>query len=401
MSDQPEAVIVSAVRLPTGRFLGALSSLKAPELGARAMRAALDRAGVPAEEIDEVFFGNVVSAGIGQAPARQAALAAGIPDGIPSTTINKVCGSGLKTAMLAAQAIRAGDGTTYLTGGMESMSNAPYLLPQARTGLRAGNGKLLDANIHDGLWCSTEDVHMGLLAEHIAQVYDVSRDAMDHFALASHQRAVAAQEAGAFRDEIVPVEIPQRRGPPTVVDRDEPPRSDTSLEALAKLPPAFCADGCVTAGNAPGLSDGAAALVVMERRAAERSGRPILARIAAYSSVAREPKLLFAAPPLAIRDVLERAGWAPGDVDLYELNEAFASQVLANARELGWDDGFLAEKLNVNGGAIALGHPLGASGARVLVTLLHALRARGLRRGVASLCLGGGGAVAMAVETEA
>ncbi len=398
MDRRPEPVIVGAARLPTGRFLGALAGLSAPELGARAIQSALERSGVAPDQVDEVFVGNVISAGLGQAPARQAALLAGLPDGVPATTINKVCGSGLKAVIFAAQAIRAGDGTTYVAAGMESMSNAPYLLPHARTGLRAGDAKLLDANVHDGLWCAREDRPMGLLAEHIAQIFEVSRDAQDRFALASHQRAVAAQESGAFEDELVPVSIVQRRGPPIVVDRDEPPRSDTSLEALASLTPAFCADGCVTAGNAPGLSDGAAAVVLMEREAAERAARPILGRIVGYSSVAREPKLLFAAPPLAIRDALARAGWAPHDVDLFELNEAFAAQVLANAKELGWDDSFLADKVNVNGGAIALGHPIGASGARVLVTLLYALRRRGLHRGIAALCLGGGGAVAMAVE---
>jgi acetyl-CoA C-acetyltransferase len=394
MDNRPEAVIVGAARVPTGRFLGKLAPLTAPQLGSVAIRAALDRSEVDPSSVDEVFFGNVVQAGVGQAPARQAALAAGLPDAVPATTINKVCGSGLKAVMLAAQAIRAGDETTYVAGGMESMSNAPYLLPGARTGYRLGDAQVVDANVHDGLWCACENVHMGMLAEHIAQVYEVSRKDQDRFALASHQKAVAAQQSGAFRDEIVPVPVPQGREPALVVDEDEPPRPDSSAEGLAKLRPAFSSDGSVTAGNAPGLSDGAAALVLMERSAAEAAGRPILARVLGYASAAREPKLLFAAPPLAIRVVLERTGLALPDFDLIELNEAFAAQAVANVRELGIDPA----KLNVNGGAIALGHPIGASGARVLVTLIYALRHRGLRRGLAALCLGGGGAVAMAVE---
>jgi len=399
MEESREVVIVGAARVPTGRFLGGLAPLTAPQLGALAIRAAIARSGVPADQIDEVLVGNVLQAGVGQAPARQAAIGAGIPDDIPATTINKVCGSGLKAAMLAAQAIRAGDGTCYVAAGMESMSNAPYLLPKARTGYRLGHVQALDVNLQDGLWCAFENQPMGMLAEHIAREFDVTREAQDDYALRSHQKAIAAQERGAFRDEMVAVEIPQRRGPPLVVDRDEPPRADTSLAALGKLAPAFCEGGCVTAGNAPGLSDGAAALVLMERRTAERSGRPILARVLGYANAAREPRMIFAAPPRAIGKVLQNTGLSLADFDLFELNEAFAAQVLANVKELGMSTAQVRDSLNVNGGAIALGHPIGASGARVLVTLIHALRQRGGRRGLAALCLGGGGAVAMAVET--
>ncbi len=396
MGEQREAVIVGAARIPTGRFLGMLASLSAPELGAVAIRGALQRSGIEPSSIDEVFIGNVVSAGVGQAPARQAAMKAGLPASIPATTVNKVCGSGLKAVMLAAQAIRAGDGTTYVAAGMESMSNAPYLLPKARTGYRLGHAELLDAEVHDGLWCAFENQHMGNLAEHIAQVYEISRTEQDRYALESQQKAVAAQTSGAFDAEIVPVEVTPRGGMPQLFDRDEPPRPSTTLEGLAKLAPVFESAGTVTAGNAPGLSDGAAALVVMERSQAERTGRPILARILGYANAAREPKMIFAAPPLAIQLLLQKTGLTLSDFDLIELNEAFAAQVLANVKELGLD----LSRLNVNGGAIALGHPIGATGARILVTLIYALRKRGVRRGLASLCLGGGGAVAMAVEAE-
>lgn len=396
MTSQPDAVIVGAARTPLGKFLGTLAGLSAPRLGAVAIRAALERSGVDPSQIDEVLMGNVVSAGVGQAPARQAAIAAGIPDSVPATTINKVCGSGLKAVMLAAQAIRAGDGVAYVAGGMESMSNAPYLLPQARSGYRLGHGQIVDANVHDGLWCSFVDQHMGVLAEHIAQVYDVSREEQDRYALESHRKAVAAQRNGAFAEEIVPIEVSRRGGASARIAEDETPRPDTSPEALAKLAPAFSKDGRVTAGNAPGLSDGAAALVLMERRAAERAGYPILARVLGYANAAREPRMIFAAPPLAIRAVLEKTGLSLDDVDLLEVNEAFAAQILANEKELGW----ARSKLNVQGGAIALGHPIGASGARILVTLIHALRRRGLKRGLAALCLGGGGAVAMAIDVS-
>jgi acetyl-CoA C-acetyltransferase len=396
MSDEG-VFVLSGARLPIGRFLGGLSGLTAPELGARAARSAIERAGVDPGEIDEVLLGNVVQAGVGQAPARQAALRAGVPEAVPATTINKVCGSGLKAAMLAAQAIRAGDGDLYLAGGMESMSNAPHLLPKARRGVRLGNAELVDSVVHDGLWCAHGDEHMGLCAERVARCFEVGREEQDRFALESHRKAVAAAQSGAFRDEIVPVEVPgTARGSTAVIDRDEGPRADTSLEALAALRPAFRPDGCVTAGNAPGLSDGAAALVIASRRATDRLGKKPLARIVGYAQAALEPGMLFAAPPLAVRRLLERVGWELGDVDLIELNEAFSAQVLANHRELGWD----WSRFNVNGGAVALGHPIGASGARVLVGLIYALRARGGGRGIASLCLGGGGAVAMAVEVE-
>ncbi len=389
-----DAVILSAVRLPIGRFLGGLSPLPATQLGAQAIRAAVDRAGLDPGQIDEVLMGNVVQAGEGQAPARQAALRAGLPDSVPATTVNKVCGSGLKTVMLAASAIRAGDGNLFVAGGMESMSNAPYLLPGARQGYRMGNREVLDAVIHDGLWCACGDEHMGMCAERIAECYGVTREEQDAFALESQRKALAAVRSGAFRDEIVPVEVPGPKGTTTVAE-DETPRPDTCAEALARLRPAFKKDGTVTAGNAPGLSDGAAAVVVASAEKAHELGKRPLARILGYAQAAREPGMLFGAPPLAIRKLLGRLGARLDDFDLIELNEAFAAQVVANHRELGWD----WAKFNVNGGAVALGHPIGASGARVLTTLVHALRARGGGRGIASLCLGGGGAVAMAVET--
>jgi acetyl-CoA C-acetyltransferase len=388
-----DALILSAARLPTGRFLGALSDLSATELGSRAVRAAVERARVDPATVDEVIFGNVVQAGVGQAPARRAALAGGIPDFVPAMTINKVCGSGLKAVMLAAQAIKAGDGDLFVAGGMESMSNAPHLLQRSRQGLRLGDATLADSVIHDGLWCSFGNEHMGSAAERIASCFNVTRQEQDQLALESHRKAVAAIESGAFDAEIVPVELQSRKGT-TVVDRDEPPRADTSLEALAKLRPAFAEGGLVTAGNAPGLSDGAAALVVASGRRARELGAEPLARVTGYASAAREPGMIFAAPPLAVARLLDRTGLRFEDFDLIELNEAFAAQVWANHRELGWD----WARFNVNGGAIALGHPIGASGARILVTLVHALRARGGGRGLASLCLGGGGAVALSVE---
>ncbi len=387
-----EAVIVSAARTPIGKFLGALSSFSATELGAIAIREAVQRAGVPGDQIEEVIMGNVVSAGVGQAPARQAAIRAGLPDDLPAVTINKVCGSGLKAVMLAAQAIRAGDADLIVAGGMESMSNAPYLLPGARTGYRLNDQKVVDAVVHDGLWCAFEDIHMGSEAEIIAEKFGISRQAQDAFALQSHQRAHAATEAGRFKDEIVPVQVAQKKGTITV-DRDESIRPDTSLEALAALKPAFKKDGTVTAGNAPGLNDGGAALVIASRQRAEALGLPILARITGYASAAITPKYIFAAPPRAVNRLLERTGLKPGDFDLIEINEAFAAQVLANGKELDWD----WNRVNVNGGAVALGHPIGASGARVLTTLLYELRRRGGGHGLATLCLGGGGAVALSI----
>jgi acetyl-CoA C-acetyltransferase len=390
-----EAVIVSAARTPIGKFLGALSSLSATELGAIAIREAVRRAGVPGNHIEEAIMGNVISAGVGQAPARQAALHAGLPDDLPAVTINKVCGSGLKAVMLAAQAIRAGDANVIVAGGMESMSNAPYLLPGARTGYRLNDQKVVDDVVHDGLWCAFENIHMGSEAEIIAEKFSVSRQAQDAFALQSHQRAAAATESGRFKDEIVAVQVAQKKGTLTV-DRDESIRPDSSLEALAALKPAFKKDGTVTAGNAPGLNDGGAALVVASRERAKALGLPILARITGYASAAITPKYIFAAPPRAVHRLLERTGLKMGDFDLIEVNEAFAAQVLANGKELDWD----WSRVNVNGGAVALGHPIGASGARVLSTLLYELRRRGGGRGLATLCLGGGGAVALSIEVE-
>ncbi|HEU5367083.1 MAG TPA: acetyl-CoA C-acetyltransferase [Ktedonobacterales bacterium] len=390
-----EAVIVGAARTPIGKFLGALSSLSATELGAIAIREAVRRSGVPVDQIEEAIMGNVVSAGVGQAPARQAALHAGLPDDLPAVTINKVCGSGLKAVMLAAQAIRAGDAGILVAGGMESMSNAPYLLPGARTGYRLNDQKVVDAVVHDGLWCAFEDMHMGNEAEIIADKFCVSRQEQDAFALESHKRAADATEAGRFKEEMISVEIAQKKGTITV-DRDEAIRPDTSLEALAALKPAFKKDGTVTAGNAPGLNDGAAALVVASDERARALGLPILARITGYASAAITPKYIFAAPPRAVNRLLERTGLSISDFDLVEINEAFAAQVLANGKELDWD----WSRVNVNGGAVALGHPIGASGARVLTTLLYELRRRGGGRGLATLCLGGGGAVALSIEVD-
>ena len=401
MDDRNEAVILSAARTPIGRFQGGLAGLAAPRLGAVAVRAAVQRAGLPdLSEIDEVLLGNVVSAGEGQAPARQAAIFAGLPASVGATTVNKVCGSGLKAVMLAAQAIKAGDGQLFVAGGMESMSKAPYLVDGRGGSLRYGHSQLSDALLLDGLWDPFENWGMGDAAEFIAQEYNVSREAMDEYAYNSHRKAVSAIDSGQFKAEIVPVEIPGRKGQVSVVDTDEGPRRDTTREALANLKPAFQKDGRVTAGNAPGLNDGAAALVVASRAKAASLGIQPLARIVSYAQAAMEPKYLFAAPAKAIPMLLEKTGWKLPEVDLVELNEAFAAQVLADGYALasaGWD----WERVNVNGGAIALGHPIGASGARVLTTLIFALRQRGLRRGIASLCLGGAEAVAMAVEIEA
>jgi acetyl-CoA C-acetyltransferase len=389
-----DAYIVSAARTPIGKFGGGLSTLPAPELGAVAIRAAVERAGIAGERIDEVIMGEVLQAGVGQAPARQAALRAGLPDGVSATTINKVCGSGLKAVMLAASAIRAGDADLIVAGGMESMNRAPYLLPDARFGYRLGNGALVDATVHDGLWCATCDVHMGIHAERVAAKHGVTREAQDELALRSHQRAVAAQESGAFDEEIVPVSVPGKKGP-TLVERDEGPRADTSAEALAKLKPAFQPDGgTVTAGNAPGITDGAAALVVASGEAVERDGLQPMARILGHAQADVAPEWLFEAPIHGVRRLLDRLGTSLDEFDLIEINEAFAAQVLADGNELGFD----WERVNVHGGAIALGHPIGASGARVLTTLLYALKHRGGRKGLATLCLGGGGAVALAVE---
>ncbi len=392
-SDATTPVILSACRTPVGKYLGGLSPLAAPRLGALAIREAVRRAGVEPDHVDEVVMGHVLQGGTGQAPARQAAIHAGLPGAIPSLTINKVCGSGLKAVMLAAQAIRAGDEQCVVAGGMESMSNAPHYLYGMRTGIKAGNGQLVDGMIHDGLWDSFSNSHMGKLAEYTAQKAGVSREDQDRFALASHQKAVAAQEACRFRAEIVPVEIPGKQGP-TVVDKDEGPRKDTTIEALAALKPAFQEGGTVTPGNAPGLNDGASALVVASLAFAKAHGLAPLARITAYATGGGEPKDLFFAPIVAVRNLLAKAGTRIGDYDLIEANEAFAVQALADGRALGWD----WDRVNVNGGAIALGHPIGASGARVLTTLLYALADRHQRTGLATLCLGGGNAVALSVE---
>jgi acetyl-CoA C-acetyltransferase len=399
-TDPRTPVILSAVRTPMGRFQGALGALPAPQLGAAVIKAACERAGLtdPAQ-IDEVFMGNVVSAGLGQAPARQAAIFAGLPPTVGATTINKVCGSGLKAGMFASQAIKAGDGNLFVAGGMESMSNAPYLL-RARGGeLRFGHSQLIDALLLDGLWDPFEDWAMGMAAEWIADEYEVTREAMDRLAYESHQKAIQAIDDGKFSAEITPVEVPSRKGSTTLIDQDETPRRDTSLEKLATLPPAFKSDGRVTAGNAPGLNDGAAAVIFASREYAERNKLTPLAHVVGYAQAAVDPKELFIAPARALPRLLERVGWSLAEVDLIELNEAFAAQVLADGyamKDAGWD----WDKVNVHGGAIALGHPIGASGARVLTTLIYALKDRGLDRGIASLCLGGGEAVAMAIEME-
>ena len=400
MSKENEAVILSAVRTPIAKFQGGLSSIPATKLGALVIKEAVERAGIQnKEEIDEVFMGMVVPAGQGQAPARQAAIFAGLPPTVGATTFNKVCGSGLKTAMLSAQAIKAGDGQLFVAGGMESMTRAPYLVP-GRTGeIRYGHVELKDSLLHDGLWDPFEDWAMGNAADFIAEEYEVTREAMDKFAAESQQKAVAAIEAGKFKEEIVPVEVPGRKGAVTIFDTDEGPRAGTTAEGLARLRPVFRKDGRVTAGNASTLNDGAAAVVVASRAYAESNGLKPLARIVAYGQAALEPKWLFAAPAKAMPKALEKAGWTFADVDLIELNEAFAAQCLANGYELA-DQGWDWEKVNVNGGGIALGHPIGASGTRVLVTLIYALKDRGLKRGLASLCLGGGEAVAMAIEVE-
>jgi acetyl-CoA C-acetyltransferase len=389
-----EAVILSAVRVPTGRFLGTLKNFSAPQLGAMVVKEAVSRAGVDPEQVDEVIMGNVVSAGLGQAPARQAAIRAGLPPKVGALTINKVCGSGLKAVMLAAQGIATGDTDVVVAGGMESMSNCPYILPKAREGLRLGNGELVDSMIHDGLWDAYEDFHMGCTGEIVAEKYDVSRRQQDEYSLESHRKAIAAIKAGKFKDEILPVSIPQKKGEPLVFATDESPREDTSLEALAKLKPAFKEGGTVTAGNAPGVNDGAAALVVVSADKARALGRKPMARIVAQAVSGLEPSLVMMTPVYAVRKLWEKTGWGPGNVDLFEINEAFAVQAVAVTRELQLDPA----KVNVNGGAVALGHPIGASGARLLTTLLYALADRGKSRGVATLCLGGGNGVALAVE---
>jgi acetyl-CoA C-acetyltransferase len=387
-------VIVSAARTPIGKFLGALAPLSAPELGAVAIRAALERAGIDGSEVQEVIMGNVVQGGVGQAPARQALLKAGIPSTVSAVTINKVCGSGLKAVMLAAQAVKAGDAEVIVAGGMESMSNAPFYVYGMRNGVKLGDQTMVDGMIKDGLWCSSCDVHMGGHAEYTARKAGVSRAAQDEFAAASHRKAVEAQRAGRFAAEIAPVTVSGRKGD-TIVDTDEGPRADSTADALAKLKPAFAkGEGAtVTAGNASSLNDGAAALVVTSQAYAEAHGLPVLGRVRAYATGAGNPQELFFAPITAVRNLMKKEGSSIGDFDLIEANEAFASQALADGAGLEWD----WDRVNVNGGAIALGHPIGASGARVLTTLLYALQDRNLRTGLATLCLGGGDAVALSV----
>src|SRR6266566_1181378 len=392
-SDHTTPVILSAVRTPIGKYLGGLAPLPAPRLGAIVIREAVRRAGIDAGAVDEVIMGNVLQGGVGQAPGRQAAIQGGLPGTVPALTINKVCGSGLKAVMLGAQAVRAGDEQCVVAGGMESMSNAPHYAYGLRGGIKVGNANLVDGMIHDGLWDSFSNTHMGNLAEYTAQKAGVSRADQDAFALASHQKAVAAMEACRFKAETIPVEIPGKKGP-TLVEKDEGPRKDTSLEALAALTPTFEKDGSVTPGNAPGLNDGASALVVASLAFARARGLQPLARITAYATGGGEPKDLFFAPIVAVRRLMAQAGTTISDYDLIEANEAFAVQALADGRALGWD----WDRVNVNGGAIALGHPIGASGARVLTTLLFALKDRHRSTGLATLCLGGGNAVALSVE---
>ena len=386
-------VILAAARTPMGRLGGALSNIPAPKLGAHVIRAVVERSGIEPAEVEEVFMGQVIPAGAGQAPARQAAIFGGLPESVGAVTLNKVCGSGLRAVMFAASAIRAGDGRLYVAGGMETMSMGPYMLPKARFGYRLGNGEVLDATVHDGLIDPFNGLHMGNEAEWIARTFHITREMQDQFAYQSHMRAVRATEEGLFKDEMVPITVKQKRKE-VVVDRDEPIRPDTSLEALARLRPAFEEGGTVTAGNAPPITDGAAAVVVAHPEYAQAHGLTPLARIIGYTHAAVEPLKVFTAPPHAIRRLMDRIGWSLADVDLFELNEAFAAQSLQNIIELGLDP----EKVNIHGGAIALGHPLGASGARVLTTLIYALRQTGGQRGVAALCLGGGEAVAMAIE---
>jgi acetyl-CoA C-acetyltransferase len=377
-----------------GRYQGALNALSATQLGAAVVAAAVERSGIDPQRIDEVLMGNVVSAGVGQAPARQAALFAGLPDTTPASTVNKVCGSGLKAVVLGAQAIKCGDAEIVVAGGMESMSNAPYLIKNARTGFRMGNQTIFDSMIHDGLWDAYNDYHMGNTGEVVAERWHVSRDDQDAWAMGSHKKAIAAIDAGMFKREIVPVEIPSKKGDPVRFDTDESPRRDTTIEALRALKPAFKKDGTVTAGNAPGVNDGAAALVVTSRAVAKRLGLKPRAEIVAYASSGLAPELVMMAPEKAVRMLWEKTGWTPDGVDLYEFNEAFAVQQVALQKVLGLNPA----KHNVRGGAVALGHPIGASGARILTTLLHALEDRNEEKGIAALCLGGGNAVGMAIR---
>ena len=395
MADIRQAVIIGAARTPTGKFQGSLKGFSATELGAIAVKAAIERAKVEPKDVDEVILGCVVQAGLGQAPARQAALKAGLPYEVSALTVNMVCGSGLRAVALAAQNIALGDAEIVVAGGMESMSNAPYLLPNARDGFRMGDQKVVDSMVHDGLWCAFENWHMGNTGEVVADKYQIGRDAQDEYAYQSHQKAIAAQKAGKFKDEIVPVPIPQKKGDPVMFDFDESVREDTSVDALGKLKPAFKKDGgTVTAGNAPGVNDGASAIVVTSAERANQLGAQVLGRIVAHSYSGIEPRMIMMAPVEAVKRVLQKAGWAMSEVDLFELNEAFSVQALGVMQELGLDK----SKVNVNGGAVAMGHAIGQSGARVLTTMLYEMKRSGAKRGVAALCLGGGNAVAMAVE---
>ena len=389
-----ETVIVSAVRTPTGKFLGSLKDFSATDLGALAVREAVHRAGVDPATVDECIMGNVVSAGLGQAPARQAALRGGLANHVAALTINKVCGSGLKAVMIAAQGIATGDIDIAVAGGMESMSNCPYLLNRVREGLRMGDGKIIDSMIHDGLWDSFNDMHMGLTGEHVSETYHVTREDQDRYAAGSHRKAAAASRAGAFADEMLPIALPQKKGDPVMFAHDESIREDTTPEGLGRLKPAFRKDGTVTAGNAPGVNDGASALVVMGADVAARLQIAPLARVVGHATAGLDPRLVMMTPVEAVRKLLKKTGWTMDDIDLVELNEAFAVQAVAVTRELGLDP----DRVNVNGGAVALGHAIGSSGSRVLTTLIYALRAQGKKRGVATLCLGGGNGVAMAVE---
>jgi len=396
MADPKDIVIVSGARTATGAFLGSLASLPAPELGAVAIREAVSRAGIKPEDVDEVIMGNVVGAGMGQAPARQAALKAGLPNTVGCTTINKVCGSGLKAVIFAAQAIKAGDYRCIVAGGMESMSQCPYLLPKARTGYRMGNGKIVDSMVHDGLWCAFNDFHMGNTGELIADKFNITREEQDEYAYNSHRKAVEAVKAGKFKDEIVPVMVPQRKKDPIKFEVDEGPREGTTVEKLAKLRPAFKKDGTVTAGNAPTVNDGASALVVMSREQALKLGAKPMARVTGYATGGTEPKWLMLAPVEAVKNLLKVTDYKIEDFDLVELNEAFAAQAIADIRELGLNP----DKVNVYGSGVALGHAIGSTGSRILITLMYALKDRGLKTGLAALCLGGGNAVALSIEME-
>ncbi len=391
-----EVVIISGVRTPVGKFQGSLSDFTAPQLGAIVVREAVNRANIDPKQVDECIMGNVVSAGLGQNPARQAALFGGLSPEVGAMTINKVCGSGLKAVGLAAQAIQTGNSDVVVAGGMESMTNAPYLLPQARKGYRLGNGQLIDSMVHDGLWDIYNDYHMGITGENVAEKYAITREEQDEFALNSHRKAIAAINECRFKSQIVPVEIPaKKKGSPAVIfDKDESPRADTTIESLRSLKPAFKKDGTVTAGNAPGVNDGASAVVVASSIAAKELNAQPMVRIVAQATSGIDPKWVMMAPVGAVRKLWDKTGWKNEDVDLYELNEAFSVQALGVMRELGLDP----NKVNVNGGAVAIGHPIGASGARILVTLIYEMIRRDVHRGIAALCLGGGNAVAMAVE---